>query len=108
MVASGGIRIQEGLLSLAQVAKTVAAADRLLASAHQPLIDHLAPTIGAAYAGFVGLSDVTVAEPGAIIGYASTRLLRDPPTAPNHWSVLTARTRRSAAWRGSPARWSAQ
>jgi acetyl-CoA carboxylase carboxyl transferase subunit beta len=77
VVASGGIRLQEGLLSLAQVAKTAAAAERL-ATAHLPLISLLAnPTIGAAYAGFVGLSDVILAEPGAIVGYATTRALEE-------------------------------
>src|SRR5713226_8090258 len=57
IVASGGIRIQEGLLSLAQVAKTAAVAERL-GAAGVPLISVLAnPTIGAAYAGLVSLSD---------------------------------------------------
>jgi acetyl-CoA carboxylase carboxyl transferase alpha subunit/acetyl-CoA carboxylase carboxyl transferase beta subunit len=73
VVASGGTRMQEGLLSLAQVAKTAAAAERL-AGARVPLITLLAnPTIGAAYAGFVSLSDVILAEPGAIVGYGTTR-----------------------------------
>jgi acetyl-CoA carboxylase carboxyl transferase beta subunit/acetyl-CoA carboxylase carboxyl transferase alpha subunit len=75
IVASGGVRIQEGLLSLVQVAKMVAAAERL-AAAGLPLISLLAnPTIGASYAGFVGLSDFIAAEPGAIVGYATTRAL---------------------------------
>jgi acyl-CoA carboxylase subunit beta len=77
VVSSGGIRIQEGLFSLGQVAKTVAAAERL-ASAHQPLITLLTnPSIGAAYAGFASLSDLLIAEPGAIIGYATTRTLEE-------------------------------
>jgi acetyl-CoA carboxylase carboxyl transferase subunit beta len=75
IVASGGVRIQEGLLSLVQIAKTVAAAERLSA-AGLPLISLLAnPTIGGAYAGFVGISDVILSEPGAIVGYATTRAL---------------------------------
>ncbi|HTE86531.1 MAG TPA: acetyl-CoA carboxylase carboxyltransferase subunit alpha/beta [Dehalococcoidia bacterium] len=77
IVASGGIRIQEGLLSLVQVAKMVAAAERL-GAAGLPLISLLAnPTIGAAYAGFVGLSDIIAAEPGAIVGYSTTRALEE-------------------------------
>ncbi|MGI8549878.1 MAG: carboxyl transferase domain-containing protein [Dehalococcoidia bacterium] len=73
VVASGGTRMQEGLLSLAQVAKSAAATERL-GAAHVPLIALLAnPTIGAAYAGFASLSDIILAEPGAIVGYATTR-----------------------------------
>lgn len=75
VVASGGTRMQEGLLSLAQVAKTAAAAERL-GAAHVPLISILTnPTIGAAYAGFASLGDIILAEPGAIVGYATTRAL---------------------------------
>jgi acetyl-CoA carboxylase carboxyl transferase beta subunit/acetyl-CoA carboxylase carboxyl transferase alpha subunit len=75
VVSSGGIRMQEGLLSLLQAAKTAAAAERL-AAAHAPLITILAnPSIGAAYSGIVSLSDVILAEPGAIVGYATTRAL---------------------------------
>jgi acyl-CoA carboxylase subunit beta len=77
VVASGGLRMQEGLLSLAQAAKTAAAVEQL-AAAHVPLISLLAnPTIGAAYSGFVSLSDIILAEPGAIVGYATTRALEE-------------------------------
>jgi acyl-CoA carboxylase subunit beta len=77
VVASGGLRMQEGLLSLAQAAKTAAAAEQL-AAAHAPLLSLLAnPSIGAAYSGFVSLSDIILAEPGAIVGYATTRALEE-------------------------------
>jgi len=77
VVASGGLRMQEGLLSLAQVAKTAAATEQL-GAAHVPLVSLLAnPSIGAAYSGFVSLSDIIVAEPGAIVGYATTRALEE-------------------------------
>ena len=77
VVASGGTRMQEGLLSLAQVAKVAAAAERLGAE-HAPLISLLTnPSIGAAYASFVGQSDIILAEPGAIVGYATTRAVEE-------------------------------
>lgn len=82
VVASSGTRMQEGLLALGQVAKTAAAAVRL-AAAHVPLISLLAnPTIGAAYAGFANLSDVILAEPGAILGYATTRAMEEASGGP--------------------------
>jgi acetyl-CoA carboxylase carboxyl transferase subunit beta len=90
VVSSGGIRIQEGLLSLVQVSKMVAAAERHSA-AGLPLISVLAnPTIGAAYAGFVSLSDVILAEPGAIVGYATTRALEESSGGQIHAGSHTA------------------
>jgi acyl-CoA carboxylase subunit beta len=82
VVASGGTRMQEGLLSLAQVAKSAAAAARL-GPAGVPFVSLLAnPTIGAAYAGFVNLSDIILAEPGAILGYATTRAVEEASGGP--------------------------
>jgi acyl-CoA carboxylase subunit beta len=73
VVAGGGARLQEGPLALAQIAK-IAAAQRRLAAARVPLICLLAsPTTGAAYAGFASLADYAVAEPGALVGYATMR-----------------------------------
>ncbi|MHB8574528.1 MAG: carboxyl transferase domain-containing protein [Dehalococcoidia bacterium] len=72
-VASGGVRMQEGVLALMQFAKLVETAGRL-ASAGEPLIAVLAnPCLGGAYAVLTGLADLVVAEPGALVGYASTR-----------------------------------
>jgi acetyl-CoA carboxylase carboxyl transferase alpha subunit len=72
-VAGGGARLQEGPLALAQLAK-LAAAQRRLAAARVPLISLLAsPTRGAAYAGFASLADYIVAEPEALVGYATAR-----------------------------------
>jgi acetyl-CoA carboxylase carboxyl transferase subunit beta len=73
VVAGGVARLQEGPLALAQIAK-IAAAQRRLTAARVPLICLLAsPTTGAAYAGFASLADYIVAEPGALVGYASAR-----------------------------------
>jgi acetyl-CoA carboxylase carboxyl transferase beta subunit len=76
VVAGGGARLQEGPLALAQIAK-IAAAQRRLSAARVPLICLLAsPTTGSAYAGFASLADYTVAEPGALVGYATMRAVR--------------------------------
>lgn len=73
VVAGGVARLQEGPLALAQIAK-IAAAQRRLTAARVPLVCLLAsPTTGAAYAGFASLADYIVAEPGALVGYASAR-----------------------------------
>lgn len=70
MISSGGARIQEGVLSLNQMAKTVAAA-RGLRRQRLPLISVLAnPTSGQILSSFASLSDIKVGEPGALIGFA--------------------------------------
>lgn len=77
VVTSGGVRIQEGILSLMQMAKTAMAANRL-AEAGLPFISVLAnPSTGHAYASFANLADVIIAEPGAIVGLASMRAIKD-------------------------------
>ncbi len=75
VTASGGARMQEGMLSLMQMAKTAAAAARL-ADARVPYIAILTnPTMGGVTASFAMLADVLVAEPGALIGFAGPRLV---------------------------------
>jgi acetyl-CoA carboxylase carboxyl transferase subunit beta len=72
--ASGGARMQEGLFSLMQMAKTSAAAAQL-DSAVLPYIAVLTdPTTGGVYASYACLGDVILAEPGAIIGFAGRRV----------------------------------
>lgn len=73
--ASGGARMQEGLLSLMQMAKTSAALTRL--SAHRlPFISVLTdPTMGGVSASFAMLGDVIIAEPNALIGFAGPRVI---------------------------------
>ncbi len=72
---SGGARMQEGMLSLVQMAKTSAAARRLQ-EARQPFISVLAdPTTGGIYASYASLGDIIVAEPGAVIGFAGPRIV---------------------------------
>jgi acyl-CoA carboxylase subunit beta len=75
MIASTGIRFQEGMLALMQLAK-VAGAARKLAAAAEPLITVLAnPCLGGAFAMLGNLGDLVVAEPGALIGYATNRVV---------------------------------
>lgn len=73
--ASGGARMQEGLFSLMQMAKTSAALARL-ANAHLPFIVVLTdPTMGGVSASFASLGDVIIAEPKALIGFAGPRVI---------------------------------
>lgn len=73
--ASGGARMQEGILSLMQMAKT-ANAVREMNEAGVPYISILTdPTTGGVYASMASLGDITLAEPGAYIGFAGARLI---------------------------------
>jgi acetyl-CoA carboxylase carboxyl transferase subunit beta len=75
--ASGGARMQEGIYSLMQMAKTSAALGRL-AQARLPFISVLThPTMGGVTASFATLGDVIIAEPGALIGFAGARVIKD-------------------------------
>jgi acetyl-CoA carboxylase carboxyl transferase subunit beta len=73
--ASGGARMQEGLFSLMQMAKTTAAVTRLAAN-QLPFITVLTdPTMGGVSASFAFVGDVVIAEPGALIGFAGPRVI---------------------------------
>jgi len=73
--ASGGARMQEGLLSLMQMSKTTAALAQL-AEAKLPYISVLTdPTMGGVSASFCFLGDVVLAEPKALIGFAGPRVI---------------------------------
>ena len=75
--SSGGARMQEGLLSLMQMAKTTAALTRL-AKAKLPYISVLAdPTMGGVSASFAFVGDVVIAEPKALIGFAGPRVIEN-------------------------------
>ena len=82
VVTSGGARIQEGALSLMQMAKTSVAAGRL-DSRGLPFISVLAnPATGQAYASFASLADIVLAEPGAILGVSSLRQIQQSTDEP--------------------------
>lgn len=73
--ASGGARMQEGLTSLMQMAKTNAVLTRLSA-ARLPFISVLTdPTMGGVSASFALIGDIIIAEPGALIGFAGPRVI---------------------------------
>ena len=72
--ASGGARMQEGTLALMQLAKTLAAIERLRA-AGVPFISVLSdPTTGGVFASFAAVGDINIAEPNALIGFAGARV----------------------------------
>jgi acetyl-CoA carboxylase carboxyl transferase subunit beta len=73
--ASGGARMQEGILSLMQMAKTSAALGRLREAAIPYVSVLLHPTTGGVAASFAMLGDIIVAEPGAMIGFAGPRVI---------------------------------
>jgi acetyl-CoA carboxylase carboxyl transferase subunit beta len=73
--ASGGARMQEGTLSLMQMAKTSAALARL-SDAGIPFVSVLTdPTTGGVAASFAMLGDIIISEPGALIGFAGPRVI---------------------------------
>jgi acetyl-CoA carboxylase carboxyl transferase subunit beta len=75
VTSSGGARMQEGLLSLVQMAKTTAALTDL-AERKLPYITVLAdPTMGGVSASFAMIGDVVIAEPRALIGFAGPRVI---------------------------------
>lgn len=75
IAASGGARMQEGLLSLMQMAKTSAALTKL-SEAGLPFISILTdPTMGGVSASFAMLGDIIIAEPNALIGFAGPRVI---------------------------------
>ena len=75
VAASGGARMQEGLLSLMQMAKTSAVLTKLAAS-KLPFISILTdPTMGGVSASFAMLGDIIIAEPKALIGFAGPRVI---------------------------------
>ncbi len=75
VVSSGGARMQEGVLSLMQLAKTSAALARLHAAGLAYIAVLTDPTTGGVTASFGMLGDLIVAEPGALIGFAGPRVI---------------------------------
>ena len=73
--ASGGARMQEGIFSLMQMAKTSAAIARLNAAGGLYISVLTHPTTGGVTASFASLGDIMLAEPGALIGFAGPRVI---------------------------------
>ena len=74
--ASGGARMQEGILSLMQMAKTSAALARFSEKGLLYISVFTDPTTGGVTASFASLGDIILAEPGALIGFAGPRVIR--------------------------------
>ncbi|MFQ5861346.1 MAG: acetyl-CoA carboxylase carboxyltransferase subunit beta, partial [Dehalococcoidia bacterium] len=90
VVSGGGVRIQEGILSLMQMAKTVTAATRLHRKGLPFIVVLTNPTTGQAYASFANLADVILAEPGSLMGLVPIRTLQEASQKPVPDDALTA------------------
>lgn len=75
--ASGGARMQEGILSLMQMPRTVAAVERLKEKGLPFVVVLTDPTTGGVTASFAMLGDLHIAEPGSIIGFAGQRVIQE-------------------------------
>jgi len=73
--SSGGARMQEGILSLMQMARTTVAVDKVRDKGLPYIVVLTDPTTGGVTASFAMLGDVALAEPGAIIGFAGARVI---------------------------------
>ena len=74
--ASGGARMQEGIISLMQMAKTSAAVQKLNKAGHLYITVLTDPTYGGVTASFASLGDIILAEPNAMIGFAGPRVIK--------------------------------
>ena len=75
--ASGGARMQEGILSLMQMPRTILAADMVKEAGLPYIVVLTDPTTGGVSASFAMLGDIILAEPGAIIGFAGARVIQE-------------------------------
>ena len=77
MPSTGGARMQEGVLSLMQLPRTILAVEKVRNAGlpHIVLLAH--PTTGGVTASFAMLGDLQIAEPGAIIGFAGRRVIEE-------------------------------
>ncbi len=90
VVSGGGVRVQEGVLSLMQMAKTVTAANKLRDEGAPFIVVLANPSTGQAYASFANLADVILAEPKSLIGLSPLRTLRETSTFPLPLDAHTA------------------
>ena len=90
VVSGGGVRVQEGVLSLMQMAKTVTAANRLRDEGAPFIVVLANPSTGQAYASFANLADVILAEPKSLIGLSPLRTLRETSNIPLPLDAHTA------------------
>jgi acetyl-CoA carboxylase carboxyl transferase subunit beta len=114
-VASGGARMQEGILSLMQMPRTTVGVQRLREAKKPYIVVLTNPTTGGVTASYAMLGDVQIAEPGALIGFAGPRVIEqtireklpEAFSAPNifaitAWSISSSTATRCAKpWRAS-------
>ena len=77
LTSSGGARMQEGIISLMQMPRTIAAVDLLNENRIPYIVVLTEPTTGGVTASFAMLGDITIAERGATIGFAGKRVIQD-------------------------------
>ena len=77
VTSSGGARMQEGIISLMQMPRTIAAVDLLNENKIPYIVILTEPTTGGVTASFAMLGDITIAEQGATIGFAGKRVIQD-------------------------------
>ena len=77
VTSSGGARMQEGIISLMQMPRTIAAVDMLNENKIPYVVILTEPTTGGVTASFAMLGDITIAEKGATIGFAGKRVIQD-------------------------------
>lgn len=77
VVASGGARMQEGILSLMQMPRTIIGVQKLRANRLPYIVILTDPTTGGVSASFAMLGDIAIAEPGAVIGFAGARVIEE-------------------------------
>jgi acetyl-CoA carboxylase carboxyl transferase subunit beta len=75
--ASGGARMQEGILSLMQMPRSVIAAEEVKEAGLPYIVLLTDPTTGGVSASFAMLGDIAIAEPGATIGFAGARVIEE-------------------------------
>jgi acetyl-CoA carboxylase carboxyl transferase subunit beta len=75
--ASGGARMQEGIVSLMQMPRTIIAADEVKEAGLPYIVVLTDPTTGGVTASFAMLGDIALAEPGAMIGFAGARVIEE-------------------------------
>jgi acetyl-CoA carboxylase carboxyl transferase subunit beta len=75
--ASGGARMQEGILSLMQLPRTTLAVQEVKAAGLPYIVLLTDPTTGGVSASFAMLGDITLAEPGAVVGFAGARVIEE-------------------------------
>ncbi len=77
VTSSGGARMQEGIISLMQMPRTIAAVDMLNENKIPYIVILTEPTTGGVTASFAMLGDITIAEKGSTIGFAGKRVIQD-------------------------------